>query len=277
MLVGPGGEVHIFGGVANGYGLTYLYKPADEDYFLRSKFELGASSQGYSTSLDERGQPEFASGGYFTHLALIEQPGMAAISQTVTIPTDLVSPTLSFRYKLDQEFPGLLLSGMEVTITPSSGSPVSLFTSGVDRGTWLHGWADLSNWAGQTVTVAFTLNQAEDEWNARLLLDEISLGDWTSPVIQSFSPQVIIPSQAGSKLLHLWGSNLSTEAQVFIGSYLSDETVIDTATGDLLVTLPSDLKTGTYPIHIIYPDGRDAYGPYPLRVGYFIYSPLISR
>lgn len=41
---------------------------------------------------------------------------------------------------------------------------------------WTHQWVDLSAWAGQTITVTFTVNQGNGVAPARVYLDEVSLG-----------------------------------------------------------------------------------------------------
>lgn len=105
----------------------------------------------------------------------VRSPFMAvsAISQTITLSTDLYHPTLSFLYRLHgtssrnpDAFKVFLSDGMTSTVVFST-------TGNVD---WTHAWVDLSPWAGQTITMVMASQTISGENYTRLSLDEVTVG-----------------------------------------------------------------------------------------------------
>lgn len=100
-----------------------------------------------------------------------------SISQTVTLPADILHPTLSFHYIIYTP-QGPTQSRFEVEITDGQDTEL-LFSRATATAGWQHQWEELSAWAGKTVTITFRRTELVDEM-LTISLDDISLGS-TSP------------------------------------------------------------------------------------------------
>lgn len=102
------------------------------------------------------------------------------------------------------------LTTVETTSTESPGL-ANQFSVSVDDGVtttiafsdttltaidWLHQWVDLSLWAGQTVTVTFTVEQGSGAIPARVYLDEVTLGSAKPDVWATLEvPEIVSPAE----------------------------------------------------------------------------------
>lgn len=86
-----------------------------------------------------------------------------AISQTVTIPSDMINPTLSFlhRAKFGEE-------NVVVTISDDLSSTPFTFAT---KFNWQQNWIDMSPWLGETVTITFSNETPNDSF----YVDEVTL------------------------------------------------------------------------------------------------------
>ncbi len=115
--------------------------------------------------------------------------GEAILSQVVQVP-DVPAPTLSFMYRFGSSFP----SGSRLEVEVDDGSAAtSVLSTNVHAGAWQHTWADLTPWAGQTVTIRFRLIQVAGGARASAHIDEVSVGSahpdtWVGLSSQSAAP-----------------------------------------------------------------------------------------
>ncbi len=98
---------------------------------------------------------------------------VAQLNQTIAIPGDMTHPTLSFMARQFRNIPGDA-SGLELLVSDGvTTTAVPLPTGGA---AWAHYWADLSPWAGQTVTVDFRLTQVSGDPRVQAAIDDVTLG-----------------------------------------------------------------------------------------------------
>ena len=107
-------------------------------------------------------------------LAFAETDQQGALTQTLTIPPEMSQPGLSFVYSLNGGDLGGA-SGIVARVTGPQGTQV-VYQSRLNTDTWQHGWADLSAWAGQTITLSIGIDQKQGEGFKFGVIDEISLG-----------------------------------------------------------------------------------------------------
>ena len=149
----------------------------------------------------------------------------------------------------------------------TSGNPVYTF--------------DLTPWASQKVTLILALT-SEDDWIRDVAyVDNISLGSWTTPVIDS-----ALISQSGS-ITHVLELGQSATITVTGQNFLGTPTVrlgqtalaSVTVTGEshLIATIPANLGPGIHTLWITNPDKTLTALPNTAIVGNQIYLPLLSR
>jgi hypothetical protein len=103
--------------------------------------------------------------------ALAAAAATSTLWQQVTIPADMSAPTLTFMQRRHGEPPG----GSGLTAFVDEAGTITPLTLPPGRPAWSMGWVDLSPWAGKTVKVGFTLNQAAGEPYAAAWIDDVSL------------------------------------------------------------------------------------------------------
>lgn len=207
-------------------------------------------------------------------------PGkQALLSQTVTIPTDLHQPTLSFLYKLWQRstLPNNLMS---VILTPQGGDPVTLMEVEAPPGdtpaVWKHAWVDLSPWKGQEVNIMFHLKVIPEDGGQLLYLDEITLGAWTTPMIDTITPtQVEYPVGAG-EWVEITGTNLLESLQIYVGDTPSPEMEL-TQSLSIRFRVPPGLAMGRYALWVENPGGVTAQARQPLTIGHIVFLPRLGK
>jgi uncharacterized repeat protein (TIGR01451 family) len=96
------------------------------------------------------------------------------LTQAITLPLSISSPTLSFLYQSDG-LTGNTASHVGVEITSGgTTSPLATFTQ--DSRLWRQHSIDLTPWAGQTVSVTFHVEQAAAMPLVAFYLDEVTVG-----------------------------------------------------------------------------------------------------
>jgi len=106
------------------------------------------------------------------------------VTQTVPVADDWSQPTLSFLYRAVQGKEGDALQAVVV------GSDEQLtHTVALTPGAWTHAWRDLSDFAGQTVTLRFGFQ--EQAAGQQVYLDEVSVGESKAGMISVFLPLVM--------------------------------------------------------------------------------------
>jgi Tol biopolymer transport system component len=99
--------------------------------------------------------------------------GTSQLKQSVTIPSNMLHPTLAFMVRRFRDLP-LDSSGLELAI--DDGNTIPIVPVSVNQATWSHAWVDMSPWVGKTITITLQLNQQVGDPYVQLALDDISLG-----------------------------------------------------------------------------------------------------
>ena len=253
FVVRPDGSDHIFGF----YETTYLrHFPGGVWQTLQT---LGIYFSSLDVLFDGQGQPLlFGSTQHdFTYAGppISVAANSSLLTQTVTIPADIPSPTLSYL--------------VDYSGAPSSAS--SSFRLSLDDGAnqtklnrltdstagWIHQWHDLSAWAGQAVTLTFQVDSAAGYYQTHASLDDVSLGTaYPSLWVRGGGIRYVYPGeqvsfglQAGAYSGPLAIQAVLTTTLPAGWNYLSASPAPDT-TGSQLVWQLGDLAGGTDPIAI---------------------------
>jgi Tol biopolymer transport system component len=227
----------------------------------------------HALGLDANGQLYIADETNFRSQAHAVESGSVSVHQQLTVPASLHKPTLSFEAQVRGP-QGLKNSYFEASFTQGV-TTTQVYSANASSG-WTHHWLALDKWAGKQITITFTLHQGAGDPLIYLDLDNISVGAWETPVIDSVTPTAL-PDPAG-QVITVTGQNFIAKPQVFIGKKLvpaSNVTWVDEYT--LSVTLPSGLSSGDQDMKVINPGGQVAVLPKALRLGHFIFTPLVKR
>ncbi len=195
------------------------------------------------------------------------------LSQAVSIPADIQHPTLSFMYHFNGSANWQASQASVQVVASPTLQATQVFTAGATTD-WQFGWADLSAWAGQTVTVTFDLQQAEGEAGVFLNIDEVALAAWTTPVLEQVTPAAY-PSNWTGQTLTLSGQNFVPGMVLWLGNNTLQTTFIDEHT--LLATLPGSLLPGRYDMRLVHPDGRASVLFDALHLGVQLYLPVVKK
>lgn len=99
--------------------------------------------------------------------------GEAFMSQAVTVPSAVQAPTLSFWHRFGTEFSSN--SRLDAVIDDGI-APTVVFSATAGNNTWAHQWADLTPWAGRTITLRFRVVEEAGGARASAYIDEVSVG-----------------------------------------------------------------------------------------------------
>ena len=195
---------------------------------------------------------------------------ISQIAQQLTIPATFHQPTLAFLYQLT----GSGSAASPLTVAVSAGVTTTTLFSSTTAGAWQLGWADLTPWQGETVTVTFTLTQAAGDRYRQVLLDDVSLGSWFTPLPQAVTPNRLAWGVAES--LTITGSNFIATPAVYLGDrLLSNPTWVDAQT--LHVSVPPDLNPGRHDLWVVNPSGERMLLASSVAIGRQSYLPLLYR
>lgn len=197
--------------------------------------------------------------------------GTALLRQSIAVPATLHKPTLTFGYALAGITPE---SGSRLVVTVSrAASSTLVFSDTVGTG-WSLASIDMQPWAGSTVDLSIELRQATGGPPASALIDDVSLGSWQTPVIQTVAPNWIT-NPASATQLTISGENFIDAPTVRLGaSVLTSIEYVDEHT--LHATLPAGFMPGRYTLAVSNPGGSTALVPNVL-VGHTVHLPLTTR
>jgi lysophospholipase L1-like esterase len=111
--------------------------------------------------------------------------GNSAASQTPWIPGGLDRPTLAFLYRVGGEGAGAL----SLTLDGATGEITR--TLPLTATAWTHYWVDVTNFAGQNVTIRFSLSREGSGDSLYALIDEVSLGPAMSGPTFFYFPVIV--------------------------------------------------------------------------------------
>jgi dipeptidyl aminopeptidase/acylaminoacyl peptidase len=199
--------------------------------------------------------------------------------QVISIPAQAQQPTLSFVYALGKgEDPGdaaLLVSlatgGAEVELARAAGPTTWHNTAqGAVYPVWQHAWVDLTPWAGQTVTLTFTLipRSAGDV----VQLDQVSVAAWRMPRVDVCAPTRAAPRTAVT--VDLYGENLLPGATVSLGDLNLATTYVSST--HVQAVVPANTPAGRYDLWVANPGGYRAALPEAFTIGYLAQLPFIA-
>lgn len=216
-------------------------------------------------------------GVYFFGAPKASYSGNASVSQQVIIPSEMNSPTLSFEYSLKPDAnpnnPVLHVNVVEIITDTQQVQTTEVFTAATTRG-WEMGWADLSRWTGKNITVTFSLTQFQGQIQQLLLLDDVSLGSWLTPVIQKVNPAIL--NLNFTQVITISAQNIFSGTVMEAGNdAFGQVTMLDSHT--LKVILPPVNSPGLREIWLRNPGGQRSLLPYILIFGKPFFLPIINR
>lgn len=253
----------------------YRMKPgADQPWSLPKPVTFDTSY--FSTFLLDADQHFGAVTGdaYFYHTPAIITAATSTIAQRVAIPVSLHRPTLSWMAAIDT--PANALASFQVGISSAVSTTITstLLYSTTQATDWQLNWADLTPWAGQTVTVTFALSQSTGARPSQVYLDNITLGAWTTPVPQRVAPTQVTVDVATP--IVITGENFMETSKVQVGDVtLGNVKWVNEQT--LEATLPATLPPGNYAVTVTNPGGTATHLTNALAVGEQLYLPLVAR
>jgi hypothetical protein len=197
----------------------------------------------------------------------LEEARSGRAAQTVTIPAAAHQP--AFGAVVRQVVP--IPTGQRLLLQVDHGGELTDVATVTEfTGEWQIVSADLTPWAGQTVTATLRYEQPAGSIASALFVDDVSLGDWRTPVITAVSP-VKVPK--GSPIT-LTGLNFMPGATVRVGTVAW--AVISAETTTLTAAMPATMPPGLYPVFVRNPGGEEAAWAW-LQVGERLLLPVIAR
>ena len=166
QIVYPGGYIRSLDDGSWSPSYPFL-RPEDVGYVTGLRDHFGAIHLFYITN------DVYNNDFCYTHSQNTQAGSHSQISQTISLPTDVYSPTLSFYYQAGSPF---LDQENVFTATVTSRSAVTpIFTSAYTP-YWTHKFFDLSAWSGETITLTFRLDQDSGEPVTWATVDEVTVG-----------------------------------------------------------------------------------------------------
>ncbi|MBP7964078.1 MAG: PD40 domain-containing protein [Caldilineaceae bacterium] len=198
------------------------------------------------------------------------------LSQVVTVAADWHQPTLAFIYasnRLTTTHPSV---PFQVSVTAGL-TTTQVFSATTQPTGHQLGWADLSPWAGQIITVTFALAQTDYDEETDLFLDHITLAPWLTPVAESVTPAAFDPGV--STPITVTGQNFLDGVTVRLirgEQIVSRVTLTRLDAHTLTVDLPA-LGPGIYDLWVTNPGGQQSVKMGAIRVGKQSYLPSVAR
>ncbi len=188
-------------------------------------------------------------------------------SQQVSITADMHRPTLAANYASSGGASPLL-------IWVDNGILATEVFSATATAAWQLAHADLSAWTGQQVTVTFMLRQMTDMAYTQIRIDDVTLGEWATPVVVSIDPPQGEALTATPIVIH--GMNFIATPTISVGPVDAEGvTWIDEDT--LHATVPATLRPGIHDLWVTNPGGAATLLANAFRTGKQLYLPLIRK
>ncbi len=205
---------------------------------------------------------------YWTSLAATSSDSFTVTaSQQLTIPAGMHRPTVAANYIAKGE-------GHPLSISVEDSASTTEVFSATATSAWELAHADLSPWAGRQVTITFILRQEADTPYVRAWIDDVTLGDWPTPVSVSVDPPRADAWTATPIVIR--GENFINKPTVRIGPVeAEDVTWSDEQT--LQAIVPATLGPGTHDLWVTNPNGAASVRTGAFQSGKPIYLPVITR
>jgi hypothetical protein len=205
-----------------------------------------------------------------------------SMTQQVTVPATMHKPTLAFYNVFTSVFgtsnpnPPGTFAGLEVEVAEGLTRTI-VYSAEVDTQGLRHAWVDMDAWRGKTVQLTFRLRDGvPDKYNGMaVILDQITLGSWRTPVITGLS-QSALPALTAGTAITITGQNFIQTPSVFLGTSTQEVTARWIDENTLVADLPA-LSPGLYDVKVVQPSGQAAVLPQAIRVGRQMYLPITSR
>jgi uncharacterized repeat protein (TIGR01451 family) len=182
------------------YDILYTRKVGDANWNSPVNLSNNPGGSGHpDIALDKLGGPHIVwhdstTGDeiYYVGPELAAQTGDSTIAQVVTIPVTISTPILSFLYQLGG---ASAAGGTYFNVRVDNGiTPTLLFSTTSNTDAWTHRWLDLTPWAGQAITLTFTVHQVAGQTDIWAYLDEVTLGSaHPDPWVSKSSPSAAPP------------------------------------------------------------------------------------
>ncbi len=184
-----------------------------------------------------------------------------SISQSLTISDTAHQPTLSLLYQLPAT--GTLTAHIQSSsyrehLSVNTPSPL-----------WTHLWADLSPFAGETITLTLAFTGT----GQTVYLDDVSIGSWMTPQITSVTPNNV---QRG-ELIDINGHNFMPLVQIYLDDLLVQNTTWVSSTL-MTAQIPNTVTLGSHEVIMYNESGATAVAGDPIVVKTnTVYLPVISK
>ena len=181
--------------------------------------------------------------------------GDSTLEQAVTVSVSPTVSVLSYWHGLE----GLTgTGGSSFSVAVDDGTvSTPLVTRQTNTMGWEHGWADLSAWAGQTITVTFNVHQVNGKPLVGAYVDEVTLGSTQADVWVQGDYQTALPGETVIYAINYGNQGAAAANAVSLNHTLATGLTFVSATvpptqisGSTLTWALSDLNSGTGPITI---------------------------
>ena len=126
-----------------------------------------------------------------------QSAGEAVMSQAVQVPAAVLAPTLSFLHRFGT---GSLPNSRLEVVVDDGISPSVVFSTTTSTNAWTHQWADLTPWAGRSVTLRVRVVEVAGGSHAWAYLDEVTVGSAPPDIWVSQSGRRAAPP--GQQIVH---------------------------------------------------------------------------
>jgi hypothetical protein len=182
--------------------------------------------------------------------------GKSILSQELTIPATITSPTLSFFYQLEDASDTW---GSGFSLFVNNGITTTLLSTSANTSDWTHAWFDLSPWLSQTITLTFNVHETEGYPYTWAYVDEVTIGSAHPDVwVSALGAPAVMP---GKKVtLQLSYGNRSPAADAIsatitatlpAGLIFESASITPTVNGNVLTWSVGDLPAGSGPFTIL--------------------------
>jgi hypothetical protein len=192
----------------------------------------------------------------------------ARLYRAVIIPEGMYQPTFAFFYRKTN------YTGIPLQVLVHNGVTETIAYEGGTTSFNL-GWVDMQPWAGETVTVTFSVAQGTNpQMLNNVIIDNVSLTSWATPQITTVTPAVL-PYPATGTTISVTGENLIAPLTILLNDVEITATVQDSNTATFVV--PTGITPGWHPLTIRNGAGIPATWSGVLKIGSSVAMPLIYR